>query len=390
MIIADRVLNIEESKSIGLSALVEELKREGKKIISLNVGEADFPTPPEIIEATKAALEQGQTRYSAVPGVITLRQELANSHNRNEATNLTAQNIIIGHGSKGLLYSLFQTLCNPGDEFIVVRPYWVTFPESIKLAGGVPVIVDSKKNFQLDIEKIKKAITPKTKGILINGPNNPTGAVYPTEDLQELIQIAHHHKIYLVSDEAYKDLIYDNLNSNSLISLHKGDVSPYLISVQTFSKSYFMTGFRIGHLVAHAHLVQAINKLAGHLAGNNCTFAQYGALKALETNRDLLKKMHLTFEARRDLCFKLCEDFLPSSKPQGAFYLFPNIEKYLNSNIKTCTGLAQYILKEAHVAILPGEAFGMPGHLRISFASSEADITQGIAQIKQALLKLTK
>lgn len=384
MKLADRIHSIEESKSVGLASIVANLRAEGREIISLNIGEPDFPTPDSIIKATKKALDENKTRYSLVQGIRELREGIAKKVTRDNGYEVTYENIILGNGSKHILYNIFQTMINPGDEVIIPSPYWVTFPESVKLAGGVPVFVPTR-DLQLDIEEIEKAITKKTRAIIINTPNNPTGAVYPKEALQQVVELAAKYDFYIIADEAYEMLTFGDTPHVALASLGE-EAFNRTLTVQSFSKSYCMTGFRVGYLVAPADVVEGMNKLQSHLSGNNCTFAQYGALEALEIHQKDLQSMIDDLEKRRDLAYELCKDIFPNTiKPQGAFYLYPSVKEFLGDRFKTDEDLAKFILTDAGVAILPGSFFGTDGYLRFSFAGSGDNIRKAFANIKAVL-----
>jgi len=383
MKVSQRLLEISESSTTQLMGLVQQLKAQGQKIISFNAGEPDFNSPEPILAATIAAIQAGKTKYGAVPGEPAVRAAIAHKLQQENGIPAQAENILIANGSKQILYMLFQALCNPGDEVIVLKPYWVTFPEGIRLAGGVPVFVDTLDH-QPDLEAIRAAITPQTKAILINSPNNPTGAVYSREALLEIGKLALEKQIYVISDEAYEGLTYDGARHISLASLDPA-FADWVITTQTFSKSYCMTGFRVGYLVAAAPLVKLINGMHSHLTGNVCTFAQYGALAALEMDPAIMQEMQAVFQRRFDLAYPLCSELFDCVRPEGAFYLFPDVSRYLGERFADDDALAAYLLKEAHVAVVPGSAFGAPGHLRISFSTGEADIAEGFARIKQAL-----
>jgi aspartate aminotransferase len=384
MFLANRIKNIEESKSVGLASIVAELRSEGRQIISLNVGEADFPTPKNIIKATQKALDENETRYSLVEGIKKLRVKIAEKVQRDNNICASFENVILANGSKHILYNIFQTIINPGDEVIIPTPYWVTFPESVKLASGVPIIVPSK-NLQLDLEAIKNSITPRTRAVIINTPNNPSGEVFPKEDLEEIVKLAEKNDFYIIADEAYELLTFRGVSHVSLASLSE-EAFKRTLTVQSFSKSYCMTGFRIGYLVAPKEIILGMNKLQSHLSGNNCTFAQHGALAALEIPQEDLKDMIKDLENRRNLAYQLCKDIFPNTnKPDGAFYLYPNIEHLLGDKFPTDVDLAKHILMEANVAILPGSFFGTPGYLRFSFAASTENIKAAFKQIKESL-----
>jgi len=245
---SNKIKNIITSNSILVADKVNQLNQEDKKVISLHIGEPDFNTPPDIISNTIQALNNNHTKYSSVPGVLKLRTEIANSLEMENFNNISYKNIMISNGAKQSIYNIFQVICNPEDEIIFPAPFWVSFPESIKLAGAKPIVVPSKPNFQLDLELIQNAITTKTKAILINSPNNPTGAVYNKEDLKELVNIAQKNDLYIISDEAYEFLTYDNI-VNTPIATIAPQYSDKIITIRTFSKKYCMTGFRIGFMV---------------------------------------------------------------------------------------------------------------------------------------------
>ncbi len=383
--LADRIHNIEESKSVRLAGILSQLRAEGRDIIGLNVGEPDFYTPKNIIEATKNALDQNMTRYSLVEGIQDLRDAIAKKASEQLTRKINSKQVFLGNGSKHILYNIFQTIINPGDEVIVPVPYWVTFPEAIKLAGGIPKFVTCPNN-QLSVENIKEAITEKTKAIIINSPNNPTGAIYPKEVIEELGKLAVEKDIFIISDEAYDALVYDNMKFPSPGALSE-DVFKKTLTVQSFSKSYCMTGFRIGYLIAEEEIIKNMQKLQSHLSGNNCTFAQYGALEAILSSDKIIEDMVKIMEKRRDLAYSLCEGLFEVEKPQGAFYLFPNVEKDLNEQMPNDEILAEKLLKETGVAILPGAYFGAPGFIRICFATNEEQITEGMKRIRTFLCK---
>lgn len=381
--LSNRVQNIEESKTVGLASVIAKMRGEGKSIISLNVGEPDFKTPEAIKKATMDAVRDDKTRYSLVPGEKELREAICQKLKKDNQIETSANNILVSNGSKQVLYNVFQSILNPGDEVIIPAPYWVTFPESIKLAGGVPVFVETNKN-QLVLENIEKAVTSKTKVILMNSPNNPTGAVYPESDIKAVAKLACDKDLWLISDEAYELLTFDGAKHLSAASISK-EVFDRTITVQTFSKSYCMTGFRVGYMVAPEPLIKAVNKLQGHLTGNNCPFAQYGAVAALGMDETIVTDMISTFQKRRDLAYSLFSQKFPCEKPEGAFYLFMDVRKYLGEKFQSCEELAKYILMEAGVALVPGVAFGAPGFMRLSFAESEDNLKRAYEQIAAIL-----
>lgn len=384
MSLSQRIQAIAESSTTKLMGQVQAMKAQGQAIIPFNAGEPDFNSPAPILEATIQALNDGKTKYSAVPGLPELRAAIAKKMRDENKIDVQAENILIANGSKQILYNIFQTLCDPGDEVIIPGPYWVTFPESVKLAQGVPVFVDTDDH-QISLERIQAAVTSKTKAILINSPNNPTGAVYSPEVLKAVGEFAAEQEIYIIADEAYEGLVYDGNTHVSMASLSP-EIAKWTLTSQTFSKSYCMTGFRIGWLAADVQVIKMMNKLHSHLTGNVCTFAQYGGLAALSMDPQILNDMQDTFQKRLDLAYGLCSDIFDCVKPGGAFYLFPDVSKYLGERFKTDDELAEYLLEKAKVAVVPGSAFGAPGHLRVSFSTSEENIQRGFDQIKAALL----
>ncbi|MBU4317147.1 MAG: pyridoxal phosphate-dependent aminotransferase [Proteobacteria bacterium] len=372
MKLSERILNIQESKTVQFTPMLQKMRREGKLIFDFAVGEPDFETPLPIIDATKKALDDLKTRYGPVPGLSELRLHLAKAFD-----GYSEENIILSNGSKMSLYSIFQVICNPGDEVIVPRPYWVSFVEQIKLAGGVPVIVDTK-NHHLDPEAIEQAMTDKTRAMIINSPNNPTGAVYPESTLREVLGLAESKGIYVVSDEAYDHFIYDVPEPGSLFSL--GIHREALIVVKSFSKHYNMTGFRIGYVAASREIVHAMTRFQGHTSGNVCTFAQYGALAAVFMNGDLSQKEKAELKHKRDLAYHALSALVPCVRPDGTFYVFPNISSCLKKD-ETSGDFARDVLEKTGVAVVPGEAFGMDGHIRLSYAAPENLLTEGLERL---------
>lgn len=385
MPLSERVQQIEASKSITLSVLVETLKRDGFDVLGLNVGELPNPTPDFIGKAINDAMISGRTRYGHIQGELVLRQSLALKVQEFNKIKAGPEHVFIGNGSKQILYNIFQVLLNPGDEVIIPIPYWVSFPQAVTLAGGKPIFVSCKENMELDVSLVKKAITAKTKIIIVNSPNNPTGKVYSKKTLEEVLDLCLKHKIYLVSDEAYEYLTFGKSKHVSVASLHPKAMD-YVLSVYSFSKTYCMTGLRVGYLVANESIIAAMNRLQGHLCGNICTPVQFGALAALESGQKFVKDIQSNLENLASLVFDLYSTIFPKMQaPEGAFYLFPNVTEFLGRGFPTDQALAEFILREAGVALLPGSAFGMPGHLRISFASSELIINKSYKQIKKVL-----
>ena len=386
--ISSRIQKINESPSIKLSREVAELRSQGKEIIGLNVGEPDFEIPKRILEKTSEALFAGKTRYSLVAGEVELREKIVEKINKTATTEIDIHNLLVSNGSKQSLYNIFQTICNPGDEIIILSPYWVSFPESVKLAGGIPVFVDVDQSLQPDISLIKKAIGPKTKGIIVNNPNNPTGIIFKKDILIEIGKLALENNFFVISDEAYEGIVFNKDLYQSFSDLHP-DFFDWTITAKTFSKTYGMTGYRIGYTIAKKDIINSMSNLQGHLHGNNCTFGQYGAIEALNTSDREAEEMTSIFKKRRDFSFSKISKVLPCELPEGAFYLFPNVTSILKKN-ESCLELCAEILREKNVAILPGSAFGKEGYVRIAFTTDQKSLETGINRICEFILNRKK
>jgi aspartate aminotransferase len=374
--LSKRIQNIEASKTARFIPLLEKLKREGRSVISLAIGEPPEDTPGPVIEATKDALDRQETRYSDIAGLEALKSSLAIHF-----TGCTADNIVIFNGSKQALYTIFQAICDPGDQVIIPLPCWVSFTEQVKLAGGDPVLVPTRKH-QLDVDAVAAAVSGKTKAILINSPNNPTGAVYPRHDLERIVRLAIDKDVMLVADEAYDFFVYDDLDCPSLYDFET--VRDRLIVTRSFSKHYAMTGFRVGYAVAPPVVAAAMVKLHSHLTGNVCTFAQHGALAALEMEDTRLHRRRLDLQRKRDLAFDKVSAVFPCIRPQGAFYLFPDISGHLFEGERS-DDFAARILEKTGVAVVPGNDFGMEGHVRICFAAPEDQLMEAFKRIREVL-----
>ena len=376
MNLSEKIESVEGSQTVAFTALIQQLRQEGREIIDLAVGEPEFDTPAQIIDATKKALDAQKTRYGPVNGLSELRTRLAA-----QFSGYDIENILITNGSKQALFMIFQVICDPADEVIIPMPFWVSFIEQVKLAGGKPVPV-ATKDHQLNCEAIEAAVTPRTKAILINSPNNPSGAVYPLNDFEKIARLAADHNLFVVADEAYEAFVYDKYKYASLFDIEAA--RNRTIVTRSFSKSCSMTGFRIGYVAAATPIIEALSKIQSHLSGNVCTFAQYGALAALSLDDQLLSARCSELQQKRDIAFQYVSKLFPCIKPQGAFYIFPDVSAVLK-NGETSEALAARLLKQAGVAVVPGEAFGMPTHLRISFAVSEDNLKDGLERIAEVL-----
>lgn len=379
--ISDRVLSIEESKSVALASVVARLKAEGKPIIGLNVGEPELPTPKVVIEATKQALDEGLTRYSLVPGIISLREKIALRNQKKLGFDVQAENIIVGSGSKNIIFSVLQTIINPGDDVVIPLPYWVTFPESVRLAGGNPISVPPGENFSLNLPKIREAVSDNTKAIIINSPNNPSGAIFTRTELEEIAALAKKHDFYIIADEAYEAILYPEATFTHIACLDP-ETRERTLTIQSFSKSYLMTGFRVGYLVAAKEVVDKINKFNSHMLGNIPVYSQVGAVTALEHEEAIVTELMQEMQKRRNLAYDLFKNIFDLTLPHGAFYLFADVSKFLEKSGENDIEFAARILEETQVAVLPGSAFGLENHIRICFAVPIEQIQEAYKRLK--------
>ncbi len=376
MKLSQRIKVIEGSKTARFIPLLEKLRQEGRSIISLAIGEPAVDTPMPVINATIEALHRQETRYSDMAGLWRLRSALATGF-----AGSGPENIAVFNGSKQALYAAFQTICDPDDEVIIPVPCWVSFSEQVRLAGGRPRLVPTVDH-QLNLEAMENAINAKTRAILINSPNNPTGAVYPGDDLERVARLAQEHDLFLVADEAYHVFVYDDRVHASPYEFE--DVRDRLIVTRSFSKHFAMTGFRVGYAVASPEVAAAMVRLHSHVTGNVCTFAQYGALAALELDADLLMQRREELQRQRDVAFEQVSSLFPCIRPQGAFYLFPDVSAHLQAE-EHSTDFCARILDATGVALVPGDDFGLDGHVRICFAAPEEQLREAFARLREVL-----
>ncbi len=374
--IADRINRIAPSGTVQLTATLQELRARGVDVIDMAVGEPDFSVAPDIIAATTAALKNGLTRYGPVGGLPALRRHIAEAFEGYDAGH-----VIVTNGAKQALYGLFQLFCEKGEEVVIPVPCWVSFSHQVKLAGGRPVLVPTDGH-QLDIDAIQAVIGPRTVAVLINSPNNPTGAVYPPEAIEAIGDLCRRNGLWLISDEAYQAFDYSEGAHFSPFMIPS--LRDRLIIVRSFSKTYAMTGFRVGFAAAPSAVIAALERLQSHSSGNVCTFAQHGALAALDLPVEVVAQQRLRYMQRRDRAFEWARAMFACRKPQGAFYLLANTAHYA-SRFASSVELAACLLEEAHVAVVPGEHFYAPGHIRISFANDSQTIEEGFVRMREVL-----
>ncbi|MFI5363547.1 MAG: pyridoxal phosphate-dependent aminotransferase [Elusimicrobiota bacterium] len=381
---SSRALAVAESATLKLSIEAARLRADGVDVIGFLEGEPDLPVPEAVLHATEAALRAGRTRYSASTGLAELKAAAARKLRDQNGVAAAPENIIVANGAKQSIYEALQTLCGPGDEVLIPSPCWVTFPEAVKLAGATPVLVETNTTHQLDVDAIERAVTSKTKAIILNTPNNPTGAVYSETSLRAVLALAIRKDLTIISDEAYEGLVYDGARHISFASL-SAEASARTITIQTFSKSFAMTGYRVGYMAGPADFVKAAARIHSHLTGNVCTFAQAGAVAALDlgpAHRDAWRAAH---QKRRDVAFELASRLFVAMKPQGGLFLFADARRHLGGKFKDSAELARHLLVNGRVAVVPGSAFGREGFLRLSFSSSEAVLREGFARMEKVL-----
>ncbi|HPX93041.1 MAG TPA: pyridoxal phosphate-dependent aminotransferase [Bacillota bacterium] len=392
--ISDRIRQMTPSQTLELNSKIAQLRKEGKNIIALNSGEPDFNTPQPIIEAAYQAMLEGKTKYTQTPGIPELREAIARKLLQENKVSYSADEILVSTGAKYALTNTFLALCNPGDEVIIPKPCWVSYVEMVKLAGAVPVLVPVKENNCLDPHAVKDALTPKTKVILINSPNNPTGAVYPRDSLMAVAELALRHDIYIVTDEVYEKLIYGTSPHISIASLSP-EIKARTVTINAFSKAYAMTGWRLGYAAGPRQIIKALSAIQGHTTSNATSFVQWAAITALESCDPYVEEMRGAFEQRRDYLYGRVSG-LPGIRcpfPEGAFYLFPDVSRLFGKSsgsrmIQDAPGLADYLLDEARVALVPGNAFEAPQAIRFTYSNSMENLIEAMDRIEEAISRL--
>jgi len=381
---------LKPSPTLAVTAKANALKAEGVDVVSFAAGEPDFNTPQEICDAAIEALNAGFTKYTPSSGIPPLKAAVVEKLATQNNVSVSPDQVVVSCGAKHSIYNAMQVLVDPGDEVILIAPYWMTYAEQIRLAGGVPVVIktSAESGFVPTLDQLKEAITPRTRAIIINSPSNPTGAMLPRETLKEIAALALRHGLWVVSDEIYERLIYGETHT-SIASLGK-EIAEQTLTVGGCSKSFSMTGWRIGWVAAPLPIAKAMSNFQDQVTSNPTSFAQRGAIAAYKMDVSKIEAMRAEFEARRDLVVGLLRQ-IPSLRvlePKGAFYVFPNVSEYLGGRVKDDLELATYLIEEAKVATIPGSVFEGEGHLRLSYAASRADIERGVARIGEALAKI--
>ena len=395
MTISDRVRNINPSQTLAITAQALKMKREGRKVISFAAGEPDFDTPENIREEAISAIREGFTHYTTSSGIIELKEAIIEKLKKDNNVEYKTSEIIVSNGAKQCLFNAILTLCNPGDEVLLPIPCWVSYTEQIKFAQAIPVFIETKQEdtFKLSAAQVEEKISPRTRLLMLNSPNNPTGAVYEPEELKKIAQLLLKYDIYCLCDEIYEKLIYDNAEHFTIASLSE-EIKEKIIIINGVSKSYAMTGWRIGYAAGPEEIISGMSKIQGHSTSNPNSIAQKASVEALRGRQDTIEAMRKSFDERR----KYMVDRLNKIEgvscivPSGAFYAFPNVTKILEKGIEyngkkidNSFGLSNFILQEAEVALIPGSAFEAEGYLRLSYATSLDDIKEGLDRIEKIL-----
>ncbi|NJN24777.1 MAG: pyridoxal phosphate-dependent aminotransferase [Cyclobacteriaceae bacterium] len=394
--LSNRLNALAESATIAMAQKAREFKSRGINVISLSLGEPDFKTPKHIQEAAKKAIDEGLFfSYPPVPGYPELRKGIAEKLQKENGLTCTENNIVVSAGAKHSISNVFLTILNPGDEVIIYAPYWVSYVDMVKLAEGVPVIIEGtiEQNFKASAAQLEKAITPKTKAIIYSSPCNPSGAVFSKDELKEIADVVLKHKdILVIADEIYEYINFSGEHAS--IGAFPG-MAERTITVNGFSKGHAMTGWRVGYICGPEWLAKGVNKLQGQTTSGISSIAQRAALAAVDGDMQPTKDMAAAYKRRRQLVLDALEQIpnVVSNKPEGAFYVFPDISYFFGKGdgemtINNSDDMALYLLSKGHVSVVGGEAFGSPNCIRISYAASDEDLKQALVQIKEALAQL--
>lgn len=393
--LSDRLNRLAPSATLAMSQKSSEMKAQGIDVINMSVGEPDFNTPDHIKDAAKKAIDDNYSRYSPVPGYMDLREAISAKLKRENGLDYGVNEILVSNGAKQSVCNTVMALVNDGDEVIIPAPYWVSYPQMAKLAGGVPVIVEAgfEQNFKITPEQLEAAITSKTKLLIICSPSNPTGSVYSEEELAGLAEVIKRHDgLYVLADEIYEHINY--IGKHHSIAKVPG-MKERTIVVNGVSKAYAMTGWRIGFIAAPEWIVKGCNKLQGQYTSGPCSVSQKAAVDAYNASQDCVEQMRKAFERRRDLIVSLAREIpgLEVNVPEGAFYLFPKCSSFFGKTdgvrtISNSTDFALYLLEVGHVATVAGDAFGDPECFRMSYATSDDNIREAMSRIKEALARL--
>jgi len=387
MKLTKRISQVPPSITLEITAKAKKMREDGIDVCSFTAGEPDFDTPDHIKAAAKLALDQGKTRYGPAAGEMPLRQAITNKLQKHNGLDYTAQNVIVTNGGKHSLFNLMLALIEKGDEVIIPAPYWLSYPEMVKLAEGTPVIVSTTaaNDYKITPDQLRQAITPRTKLFVLNSPSNPTGSVYTPDEIRALAEVVVEKDILVVSDEIYERLLYDGIEHLSIGAVNEETFKRTIIS-NGFAKSYSMTGWRVGYLAGPLELIKATSIIQGHSTSNVCTFAQYGAITALESSQECVETMLKAFTERRTVIVEGIRAIpkLSCSNPMGAFYVFVDISQTGMTSLQ----FSDAILEQQEVAVIPGIAFGADDCIRLSYATSMETIKKGLDRLEKFVSSL--
>jgi len=386
--LSNRIQKINPSATLAINAKAIELIKQGKNILKFGTGEPDFDTPQNIKDAAKRAIDQGFTKYTAATGILELKEAVVMKLKRDNQVEASVENVLITNGGKQALFNLFMTLLNPGDEVLIPSPYWVSYSDMVAVCEGHSKFIDTSSNhFKLTAKMVEEAITPQSKILILNSPSNPTGMMIEKEELEKIAALALKHNLYLISDEVYEYFLYDGKTHCSIANLK--ELSKLVFIVNAVSKTYAMTGWRIGYIVGPELIIKKMGNLQSHSTSNPCSIAQIAGLEALTGPQDSIQLMATEFIKRRDFIFEAMNQIpgFELQKPEGAFYAFPDISGCFNDHIRDSFEFTQFLLENAGVAVVPGGAFGEAGQncIRFSYASSMQDIQEGVGRMKKVL-----
>ncbi|MCI1943940.1 pyridoxal phosphate-dependent aminotransferase [Clostridium luticellarii] len=396
MILSKKAEKIQPSITLEITAKAKKMKSQGIDVIGFGAGEPDFNTPENIQKAAVAAMKEGYTKYTPASGILELKEAVVKKFKVDNGLEYSTDQIIISTGAKQCLCNAFQAVLNPGDQVIIAVPYWVSYPELVRLSGGVPVFVDTKEenDFKYTVEDLQKAYTDKTKVIIINSPNNPTGSIYSEEELKQIADFAREKDILILSDEIYEKLIYGNRRHVSIAGISQ-DAYSRTIVINGVSKTYAMTGWRIGYCAADKDIIKLMSNVQSHTTGNPNSIAQYAALAALNGENSQIENMMDEFKKRREYMIEKIDSIegLSCLKPEGAFYVMLNISKTFGKTIDghsigNSLEFSSLLLEKEKVAVVPGLGFGIDGYVRLSYATSMENIKRGLDRIGQFVSKL--
>ena len=395
--LSNRANKIKPSFTLEMATVAAEMKSKGIDLVNFSVGEPDFNTPLHIINAGKIAMDKGFTKYTAGPGMIEFREAICDKLKRENDLRYNIKNILVSNGEKQSLYTACQAIFDKGDEVLVCKPYWVSFPEFVRLADARPVFVNTipENNFEIDFTHLEKVMSKKTKGIIINSPSNPTGGVWSNEAILRLLKIAKENNWIIISDECYERLVYNEkfISTEKINRDHK--VGATVLTCMSLSKTYAMTGWRIGYTAGSVDLISAMSKLQGQATSCANSIGQFAGIEALNGDQKCVQDMLRLFKERRDLIINLLNRLpgVTCLSPSGAFYAFPDFSRFLGKEadgklLKDTFDISEYILRSSSVVTVPGDGFGAPGHIRFSYATNKQNIEKGIKRIQNALKKI--